>query len=462
MQVRSGGCDLSYIANTPAQQAAMLEKIGKKDIAELFNSIPGPVRLDRPLKLPPSLSEIELTALAEKLARKNRHPGELACFMGAGAYDHFIPAVVDSLSSRGEFVTAYTPYQAEASQGSLQVFFEFQTLVCQLTGMDIANASLYEAGSAVAEAAMMAMSATARRGPVLIAGTVHPHYLATLKTYTANLDTEIQEIDCPMGFLDPLALASQVTEETPCVIVQHPNFDGSLEEVEELAKIARAKGSLFVQVFDPVSLGYLKGPGELGADIAVAEGQGLGSPMAFGGPYLGLMACRESLLRKLPGRLVGQTVDRHGKRCWVLALQTREQHIRREKATSNICTNQGLYAIRAAIHLAALGPKGLEETAHHCLDKAHHAARLLVQNKVGTLAFDRPFFKEFRLRLADDMPSASQCVRLLVDHGYLAGVPHPSNPQDLLVAVTESRTSAEIEGLVNAFVSLKGFGKGRG
>lgn len=446
---------MSYVANTPEQQADMLRKIGKKDIESLFEAVPEPVRLRRPLDLPAALSEIELTRLAERLAGKNRHPGSLACFMGAGAYDHFIPAVVDALASRGEFVTAYTPYQAEASQGSLQVFFEFQTLICQLTGMDVANASLYEAGSAVAEAVMMAMSATGRQGPVLIAGTSHPQYLATLKTYTANLALEIREIGCPQGFLDPKDLAGLVDETTPCVVIQHPNFDGSLEEVEELAKVAHAKGALLIQVFDPVSLGILKGPGALGADIAVAEGQGLGSPMAFGGPYLGLMACREQLVRKLPGRLVGQTVDRNGKRCWVLALQTREQHIRREKATSNICTNQGLYAIRAAIHLAALGPKGLMETAQRCLDKAHHAARLLTQAGVGKLALDRAFFKEFRFRLAENMPPAAECVRLLVDKGYLAGVPHPENPRDLLIAVTETRTIAEIEGLVHAMTALK-------
>lgn len=439
----------------------MLQKIGKAAITDLFETVPVQVRLDRPLKLPPSLSELDLTALAKKMAGQNRHPGDLACFMGAGAYDHFIPAVVDSLASRGEFVTAYTPYQAEASQGSLQVFFEFQTLICQLTGMEVANASLYEAGSAVAEAVMMAMAATNRTGPVLVAGTLHPQYLQTLRTYTANLEPEIRELPCPGGFLDPADLNAVISDSTPCVVVQHPNFDGSLEEIEELSKISRAKGALFVQVFDPVSLGLLKGPGELGADIAVAEGQGLGSPLSFGGPYLGLMACREALVRKLPGRLVGQTVDRTGKRCWVLALQTREQHIRREKATSNICTNQGLYAIRASIHLAALGPVGLRETAQHCLDKSHHLLRLLVEKKVGTLAFERPFFKEFRFRLADDMPSAAQCVDQLVGKGFLAGVPHPTNPRDLLIAVTESRTVEEIEALAKALSALRGSaGKG--
>ncbi|MFM8931577.1 MAG: aminomethyl-transferring glycine dehydrogenase subunit GcvPA [Gemmataceae bacterium] len=452
---------MSYIANTPCQQAAMLAKIGKKDIAALFESIPASVRLDRPLRFSPALSEMELTSLVGKLAAKNRHPGELACFMGAGAYDHFIPAVVDALASRGEFVTAYTPYQAEASQGSLQVFFEFQTMICQLTGMDVANASLYEAGSGVAEAVMMALSVTNRRGPVLIAGTVHPHYLATLRTFMANLEPEILELPCPAGHLEPSRLQAEITDETPCVVVQHPNFDGALEEVAELARIAKAKGALFVQVFDPVSLGLLKGPGELGADIAVAEGQGLGSPMSYGGPYLGLMACRESLVRKLPGRLVGQTVDRTGKRCWVLALQTREQHIRREKATSNICTNQGLYAIRASIHLAALGPEGLRETARQCMEKAHHLCSQLVSNKVGEVANSRPFFKEFRFRLAEAMPTAAECVDRLVDHGFLAGVPHPHDPRDLLIAVTESRTLEEIEGFAKALLALKGTaGKG--
>ncbi len=454
---------MSYIANTSSQQEAMLGKIGKKSVADLFETVPKAVRLDRSLRVPPALSEMELTSLVAKLAGRNRHPGDLACFMGAGAYDHFIPAVVDTLSSRGEFVTAYTPYQAEASQGSLQVFFEFQTLICQLTGMDVANASLYEAGSGVAEAVMMAMSVTSRRGPVLIAGTVHPHYLATLRTYMANLEPEIRVLHCPGGYLEPSRLEAEVTEETPCVVVQHPNFDGSLEEVAELSRIAKAKGALFVQVFDPLSLGLLKGPGELGADIAVAEGQGLGTPMSFGGPYLGLMACRESLVRKLPGRLVGQTVDRKGKRCWVLALQTREQHIRREKATSNICTNQGLYAIRASIHLAALGPEGLRETARQCLEKAHHLRHLLVAKKVGEIAHLRPFFKEFRFRLGEGMPAAAECVDRLLEKGFLAGVPHPENPRDLLIAVTETRTLEEIEGFANALSALRATaGKGAG
>src|SRR5262249_41032547 len=271
-------------------------------------------------------------------------------------YDAFIPAVADAVAGRSEFYTAYTPYQAEASQGSLQVFFEYQTLICQLTGLDVANASLYEGGSAVAESVLMAMSIHPKKSRGLIAESVHPEYRQTLATYAANLPIQVATLPTPHGFLDPDDLKKTVDDQTLCVIVQHPNFFGCLEETHAIGKLCKERGALYVVSFDPISLGLLKRPGQYGADIAVAQGPSLGNPMAFGGPVLGIMACRDEFVRKIPGRLVGQTTDRTSKRCWVLTLQTREQHIRREKATSNICTNQGLFALRAAAHLTALGP----------------------------------------------------------------------------------------------------------
>ena len=297
-------------------------------------------------------------------------------------YDHFIPAVVDAVAGRSEFYTAYTPYQAEASQGSLQAFFEYQTLICQLTGMDVANASLYDGGSAVAEAVLMAHERRRRSGTgVLVAESVHPEYRQTLATYLANLDAAGRRrcrrrtaSSIPTTLKQAHRRQDRLRRRAAPELLRLPGRGRSARR-----SIAHRHGALFVVSFDPISLGLLKRPGEYGADIAVAEGQCLGNPMAYGGPYLGIMACREEFVRKMPGRLVGQTVDRNGKRCWVLTLQTREQHIRREKATSNICTNQGLFALRAAVYLAALGPQGLKETAELCLQKAHYAAEQLTQ-----------------------------------------------------------------------------------
>jgi len=442
---------LSYVLNTPEDQRAMLERIGAPSVADLFRNIPPSLRLNRPLDVPDALSEIELTRHVQQLAGRNRCADDAVCFLGGGSYDHFIPAVVDAVAGRSEFYTAYTPYQAEASQGSLQAFFEFQTLICQLTGMDVANASLYEGGTSVAEAVLMAMTVTGRHGKVLVAESVHPEYRHTLTTYLANLEPRIETIPTPHGFLDPDDLKRAVDDKTSCVVVQHPNFFGCLEEVEALGESARAKGALFVVSFDPLSLGLLKRPGQYGADIAVAEGHTLGSPMVYGGPYLGLLACREQFVRKMPGRLVGQTVDRNGKRCWVLTLQTREQHIRREKATSNICTNQGLMALKAAVYLAALGPQGLKETADLCTRKAHYAAERLQTVPGVRPRFNRPFYKEFTLSVPGDV---SQLLTRLLTAGYHAGLSlgrwYPALAHCVSVAVTEKRTRAEIDGLAVA------------
>ncbi len=453
---------MSYLLNTDADQKAMLEKIGVKSIEELFHGIPPSLRLQRPLDVPPALTEIELQQHMTALARASRGPADTICFLGGGSYDHFIPAVVDAVASRSEYYTAYTPYQAEASQGSLQAFFEYQTLIAQLSGMDVSNASLYDGGSAVAEAVLMAATISPKRTRVLIAESVHPEYRLTLDTYLANLDVKAQTLPTPEGSLDPDDLKRAVDDNTLCVIVQHPNFFGCLEEVEALSAAARAKGALFVVSFDPISLGLLKRPGQYGADIAIAEGHTLGTPMAYGGPYLGVLACREEFVRKMPGRLVGQTVDRNGKRCWVLTLQTREQHIRREKATSNICTNQGLFALRAAVYLAALGPQGLKETAELCTRKAHYAAEQLQEVSGATLRFSRPFFKEFTLSLprdeepvADSFFPASHWLHWLLEKGYHGGLDlarwYPALAGCVSMAVTEKRTRAEIDGLVEVY-----------
>jgi glycine dehydrogenase subunit 1 len=441
---------LSYVLNTPDDRRAMLAAVGAASVDDLYANIPPEVRLARPLNVPPALSEQELTRHVAALAARDRSAEDAVCFLGGGAYDHFIPAVVDAIAGRSEFYTAYTPYQAEASQGSLQAFFEFQTLICQLTGLDVANASLYEGGSAVAEAVLMAMIVTGREGKVIVADSVHPEYRQVLATYLANLPPRVETLPTPHGFLDPDDVKKAVDATTCAVVVQHPNFFGGLEEVQALADAAHARGALFVVSFDPISLGLLKRPGQYGADIAVAEGQPLGIPLAYGGPILGLLACREQYVRKMPGRLVGQTVDRKGKRCWVLTLQTREQHIRREKATSNICTNQGLLALRAAVYLAALGPVGLAETAALCARKAHYAAEQLARSGLRP-RFDRPFFKEFAVRSSAPVPGLLAKLR---DDGYQAGLHlgrwYGGLEDCFTVAVTEKRTRAEIDGLAAA------------
>lgn len=439
---------MSYVLNTPADRRAMLEAIGAASVDELFRSIPESLQLRRPLQVPPALTEMELEQHFADLARRNLSADRAVCFLGGGSYDHFIPAVVDAVASRSEYYTAYTPYQGEASQGSLQAFFEYQTLICQLTGLDVSNASLYEGGSAVAESVLMALSINSERSGVLIAESVHPEYRQALAAYSANLPVHVQTLPAPAGFLDPDDVKKAASDQTLCVIVQHPNFFGHLEEVEAIGRLCQERGALFVVSFDPISLGLLKRPGQYGADIAVAEGQCLGNPMAYGGPYLGIMACREQFVRKIPGRLVGQTVDRNGKRCWVLTLQTREQHIRREKATSNICTNQGLFALRAAVYLAALGPEGLRETATLCLQKAHYLADRLAAVGVP-LKYRRPFFKEFTVQTPGD---AAVPAQRLLKAGYHAGLPlgrwYPALRDCLTIAVTEKRTRAEMDGFV--------------
>jgi glycine dehydrogenase subunit 1 len=446
---------MPYFLNTTDQQREMLEVIGAASIDELFAMVPAELRLGRPLCVPEALCELELTAHMTALADRNTPASESPCFLGGGSYDHFIPAVVDFIASRSEFYTSYTPYQAEVSQGNLQAIFEYQTLVTQLTGMDVSNSSLYDGGSATTEAVLMAMHATQRQTRVVTAASVHPEYRQILATYLTNLGVELVTVGTPQGAISPAELEAAVDGQTACVLVQHPNFFGGLEEMEAIAEVAHRAGALLVAVFDPISLGLLKRPGDYGADIAVAEGQCLGNPMSYGGPYLGIMACREQFVRRMPGRLVGQTVDRRGKRCWALTLQTREQHIRREKATSNICTNQGLLALRAAVYMAAVGPDGLRDVANLCLQKARYAIERLTAGKSLSLRFAQPTFKEFVVRVAGGR--VDEFIAAALGKGIFAGVPlgrwYPELADCLLIAVTEKRTKAQIDQLADVLAN---------
>ncbi len=449
---------MSYLFNTPEDQRAMLEAIGVGSLDELFSQlVPDDSRLHRELAIPPAMSEIELTSHMQGLAAKNTACSSRPCFLGGGSYDHFIPAAVDALAGRGEFFTSYTPYQPEVAQGNLTVTFEYQSFITRLTGMDVANASLYDGGTAVAEAAMMCLEATGRRGRVVVAGTMHPEYRQTLATYLNCLGVELVTVGYgdAWGTVSAADIAAACNDQTAAVLVQHPNFFGSLEDVEAIGKAAHAAGSMFCVSVDPISLGMLKRPGDYGADVVTAEGQSLGNPLHYGGPYLGIIACKSEFVRRMPGRIAGQTVDRRGKRCWVLTLQTREQHIRREKATSNICTNQGLFALRATIYLGLLGPQGLYETAELCARKSNYARSLLGVGPRFTSAFASPTFKEFVVR--DASGSVEPLLADAERAGYFAGIAlgrwYPELADCFLVCVTEKRTKTEIDGLVRTLNS---------
>jgi glycine dehydrogenase subunit 1 len=434
---------LSYLFNTPDEQREMLETIGVDSIESLFDQIPDSLQLKRPLDIPPALSELELEQLVRELASRNVGPSDRSCFLGGGVYDHFIPSAVDAIVGRSEYYTAYTPYQAEASQGSLQTFFEYQSLICQLTGMDVSNASLYEGGTAVSEAVFMAMRCTKRHRRIVLLGSVHPEYRQVVQTYLGRMDCELVIVPTPGGTAAPSAVEAAIDDQTACVVIQHPNFYGCLEEVEQISALAHKYGAFSIVSFDPIGLGILKRPGDQGADIAVAEGQSLGTPMQYGGPFLGILACRQEFVRQMPGRLIGQTTDRNGKRCFVLNLQAREQHIR---------TNQGLIAIRATVFLSLLGPAGMRQVAELSCSKAHYAAQRLTAQDGIELAFDQPFFKEFTLQCRDGADAVIQRAHAAgFDIGpALRRVSHDESEDRLLVAVTECRSREEIDALADA------------
>jgi glycine dehydrogenase subunit 1 len=435
----------SYISNTKEQQRAMLDVIGKNSIQDLFSAIPEEARLKRGLNLPPPLAEMELAARMGELSGKNAASGEYACFLGAGAYDHYIPALVGHIISRQEFYTAYTPYQPEISQGTLQTIFEFQTMICELTGMDVSNASVYDGATALAEAAAMACRHTGR-DEVLVARTVHPESRDVLKTSARFKGVNVIEVGYEDGRVDFRELQSLMSGRTAAAVVQNPNFFGAVEDLRQAAALAHGNKALLIAVVDPISLALLKSPGESGADIAVGEGQPLGNPLNFGGPYLGFMAASRQLMRRLPGRIAGETTDAMGRRAFVLTLQAREQHIRREKATSNICSNQALNALAATVYLTALGKRGLRAVAELCLQKAHYLnARLIASGKFEPV-FSAPFFREFAVkgrRRPGDLNESLLQDRII--GGYPLEDAYPELENGWLLAVTEKRTKREID-----------------
>ena len=416
----------------------MLKAIGLSSMDDLYADVPAQVRV-RELSLPEGKAEMTVTSEMEALAGKNKVFQTI--FRGAGAYDHYIPAIVKSVTSKEEFVTAYTPYQAEVSQGILQSIFEYQTMICRLTGMDVSNASVYDGASAAAEAA--AMCRDRKRSKVLISQCAHPHVIETVKTYCMGSGTEWSMIPALEGRTDEKALKELLEDDkTACVYIQQPNFYGQLEDCEKLAEITHEKGAKFIMGCNPIALGLLKTPGECGADIAVGEGQPLGMPLAFGGPYLGFMASTKAMMRKLPGRIVGQTVDVRGQRAFVLTLQAREQHIRREKASSNICSNQALCALTASVYMTAMGKEGLKSAAAQCLSKAHYLAEKLGEVEGFRLVYPGEFFHEFVMTCPVDKEVLLQALE---QEGILGGYPVE---EGILWCATEKNTKEQMDRLV--------------
>lgn len=437
-----------YIPNTEADAKQMLDSIGVASIEDLFKDIPKELRLERKLNLGESLSEMEIISHMKGLSNQNKSVEDLVCFLGAGAYDHYIPAIVKHLAMRSEFYTAYTPYQPEISQGTLQAIFEYQSMICNLTGMDVTNASMYDGATACVEGAMMAVENTKRKS-IIVSKTVHPEVRKVLDTYVKFRDFQVVQIDMADGVTDLEQLKNTMGKETAGVIIQNPNFFGALEDMAAIEKITHENKSMLINYVDPISLGILKTPGELGADIVAGEGQSLGNQLNFGGPYLGFLAANAKLIRKMPGRIVGQSEDVDGKRAFVLTLQAREQHIRRFKATSNICSNQGLNALMAAIYLTTMGKKGIREVAMQSTQKAHYAFDQITKSGKFKPLFNQPFFKEFAVT---SELKAGKVNEVLMAHnilgGYELGRDYPQLENGLLFCVTEKRTKAEIDQLV--------------
>ena len=445
---------MPYIPMTEENKKEMLKAIGVEKFEDLLCDIPEAIRFKGDLDLPQPMSELEVTNMIKSLAKQNASTATHTCFLGGGAYDHFIPAAIDHLISRSEFYTAYTPYQPEVSQGNLQAIYEYQSMIAELTGMDIANASMYDGASAIAEAVLLATNHT-RRPKVLISKAVHPHYRQVIQTYCNRAGITLSEIDLSNGVTDLAQLETAIDNETAGVFVQQPNFFGSLESVKEIADLAHKANALLGVSVDPVSLGLLEAPGNLGADIVTGEGQGLGNALNFGGPYVGIFAVTKELIRKLPGRLAGVTEDKEGRRGFVLTLQTREQHIRREKATSSICTNEQLCALASAIYMSLIGKTGLQTVANLCLQKAHYLAEEINKIPGYHLYFEQPFFKEFAVKCPI---KPQQIIDSLLEKNMLAGI--NLNRFDygiedgLLVAVTEKRTKEEMDQLVDTIKAL--------
>lgn len=443
-----------YSPVTNDEQAEMLQASGFSDEAQLFAAVPQNLQLKRELDVPGPFCESELKKWFRLQAAKNLNVEDYSCFLGAGLYDHEIPGVINHLLLRQEFYTSYTPYQPEISQGTLQSIFEYQTMICELTGLEAANASLYDGATAIAEAALMACQYT-RRKQIVHSGSLHPHNKEVLQTYARFAGMDLISCSYEDGFADLSNLENIITDDTAAVVVQSPNVFGLIEDLGRAADLAAAMGALTIASVDPISLGLLEAPGNLGVDIAVGEGQPLGLPLNFGGPSLGFIAAGEKLLRRLPGRIVGETVDKNGRRCYVLTIQAREQHIRRERATSNICTNQALNALAAGIYLSLLGPEGLHEVAESCLQKSHYAYSQLIASGKFEPVFSRPFFREFAVR-------SKTPVTQLNDHLLRAGIIggfdlakwYPQYENVWLIAVTEKRTKEEIDDFVAKAVQI--------
>jgi glycine dehydrogenase subunit 1 len=444
---------MSYVPHTDADRAEMLAAIGVERLEDLFHDVPEDCRYPE-LRLPEPLSEMEIMAELQAMSEENVDTGHYSSFLGAGAYHHYVPRVVDHVISRSEFYTAYTPYQPEISQGTLQSIFEYQSMICALTGMDVANASHYDGATSAAEAVIMALNVgRGRRKRVILSPAVHPSYRAVVRTYTQGMGLQIVGDAQPTATVDDLT--ALLDKNSACLMVQSPNFFGAIEDLEGLAEKAHAAGALLIVVADPISLGLLRPPGDYGADIVVGEGQALGNGLNFGGPYLGFFACRQKQMRKMAGRLVGETVDADGKRGFVLTLVTREQHIRRERATSNICTNQALCALATAVHLAALGKSGLRTLAELCYHKAHYAADRIDELDDYRVVADGPFFKEFALAC----PAPVEAINgyLLEERGIIGGYDlgqdYAHRENQMLLCVTEVICREEIDELVDALAS---------
>lgn len=437
-----------YFSLTEKDIKQMLETLGLNSIEELFSDVPEDLKLKKPLNIPNSKSEFEITKYLTELSKMNASSYDYPTFLGAGAYDHYIPSVIAQIVSRGEFLTSYTPYQPEISQGTLQYIFEFQTMIANLTGMEYANASLYDQGTALAEAAIMTAH-NAKKKKVLVSKTIAPWSREVLKTYTHAQHLELEEIEISDGVTSVEDLKNKLTDEVGAVLVQSPNFFGNIEDLTKLSEITHTKKKCyFVSSVDPSSLATLKKPSDAGVDVVVGEAQTLGIPLSFGGPYLGFMAVNKDFLRKIPGRIVGQTVDRDGKRCWVLTLSAREQHIKRDKATSNICSNQGINTLMATMYMSLLGKEGLKELSKQCIKKAHYAYEKLISTNKFEKVFNAPFYKEFAIKCKKPICDLN---KKLFENGIIGGFDlgkyYPEFENVMLVAVTEKRTKEEIDKL---------------
>jgi glycine dehydrogenase subunit 1 len=446
---------MSFVPHTPEDREEMLEAIGASSVEELFQAIPESVRFPD-LDLPPTWSEMEANRALNQLAAKNVNTAATPSFLGAGIYNHYSPATVYQILWRGEYHTAYTPYQPEVAQGTLQVIYEFQSMISALTGMEVSNASLYDGATALAEGALLAVNPRRKRTKIVVAGTVHPHYRDVLRTYTTGLDVEVVELPVPADTLhnDPAAFDEHLDDSTACLIVQYPNFFGRIEDLAAVSEKAHGAGAKMVVSAYPLALGMLPPPGDFDADIVTGEGQSLGVPQSLGGPVVGLLAAKQELVRQLPGRLAGMTVDEEGKRGYVLALQTREQHIRREKATSNICTNQGLIALAATVYLSSVGPTGLRKIAEMCYQNARYLADEIEKVDGYEVVGEGNFFNEFAVRTP---VAPAKLNKRLRDHGIVGGYDLSKVDPDLgnmmLLCTTEMNNKEQIDALVAALDS---------